>query len=105
MWIMNGNDHGSGRPDGQAISRNSTDAPRAAGRVRADSTPRGMLVADALALLSAEHRAVVLRSYYLGATTAQIAADLRIPEDTVKSRLHFALRDLRHALQAMGLAR
>jgi DNA-directed RNA polymerase specialized sigma24 family protein len=58
-----------------------------------------LLIADALAQLSAEHRAVVRRSYYLGWTTAQIADDLQIAECTVKLRLHFALRALRFTLQ------
>jgi RNA polymerase sigma-70 factor (ECF subfamily) len=56
-------------------------------------------IADALAQLSAEHRAVMRRSYYLGWTTAQIADDLQIAESTVKSRLHFAMRALRLSLQ------
>ena len=56
-------------------------------------------IADALAQLSAEHRAVMRRSYYLGWTTAQIADDLQIAEGTVKSRLHFATRALRLSLQ------
>ena len=58
-----------------------------------------LLIADALAQLSAEHRAVICRSYYLGWTTAQIAEDLQIAECTVNSRLHFALRALRLTLQ------
>ncbi|MEZ0363284.1 sigma-70 family RNA polymerase sigma factor [Mycobacterium sp. pUA109] len=62
-----------------------------------------MLVSDALAQLSAEHRAVVRRSYYQGWSTAQIAADLGIAEGTVKSRLHYALRALRQTLQEMGV--
>ena len=57
------------------------------------------LIAHALARLSAEHRAVIRRSYYLGWTTAQIAHDLHIGECTVKSRLHFALQALRLTLQ------
>jgi RNA polymerase sigma-70 factor, ECF subfamily len=61
------------------------------------------LVADAMAQLSAEHRAVVRRSYYYGWTTSQIADDLGIAEGTVKSRLHYALRALRQALQKMGV--
>jgi RNA polymerase sigma-70 factor, ECF subfamily len=61
------------------------------------------LIGDAMAQLSAEHRAVVGRSYYLGWTTAQIAADLGIAEGTVKSRLHYALRGLRQALLEMGV--
>ena len=58
-----------------------------------------LLIGDALAQLSAEHRAVVARAYYLGWTTMQIADDLQIAESTVKSRLHHALRALRLTLQ------
>jgi RNA polymerase sigma-70 factor, ECF subfamily len=61
------------------------------------------LVGDAMAQLSAEHRAVVGRSHYQGWTTAQIAADLGIAEGTVKARLHYALRELRQSLQEMGV--
>jgi RNA polymerase sigma-70 factor (ECF subfamily) len=39
-----------------------------------------MLIADAMTQLSAEHRAVIERSYYRGWTTAQIDADLGIAE-------------------------
>ncbi len=64
-----------------------------------------MLIAEAMAQLSPEHRAVVARSYYRGWTTAAIAADLGIAEGTVKSRLHYALRALRLTLQEMGVTR
>ena len=62
-----------------------------------------LLIGDTLARLSAEDRAVVLRSYYLGWTTAQIADDLQITEGTVKSRLHYAVRALRLTLQNLGV--
>ena len=62
-----------------------------------------LLIGDTLARLSAEDRAVVLRSYYLGWTTAQIADDLQIAEGTVKSRLHYAVRALRLTLQNLGV--
>ncbi|NDJ88545.1 sigma-70 family RNA polymerase sigma factor [Mycolicibacter kumamotonensis] len=64
-----------------------------------------MLVADAMAALSADHRAVLRRSYYQGWSTAQIATDLGIAEGTVKSRLHYALRALRTSLDEMGVTR
>jgi RNA polymerase sigma-70 factor (ECF subfamily) len=64
-----------------------------------------ILLAEVLARLSAAHRAVIRRSYYLGWTTAQIAHDLDIPEGTVKSRLHAAVRALRLSLQDMGVRR
>ncbi|MBS4728826.1 sigma-70 family RNA polymerase sigma factor [Mycobacterium sp. SM1] len=62
------------------------------------------LVADAIAQLPAEDRAIVSRAYYHGWTTGQIGADLGIADDTVKSRLHYALRTLRQTLLEMGVA-
>jgi RNA polymerase sigma-70 factor (ECF subfamily) len=44
--------------------------------------------------LSAEHRAVIWRSYYLGWSTAHIATDLQISECVVMRRLHDGLRAL-----------
>jgi RNA polymerase sigma-70 factor (ECF subfamily) len=64
-----------------------------------------LLIADAMAQLSTEHRAVIERSYYRGWTTVQIAADLEIAEGTVKSRLHYAVRALRLTLQEHGVTR
>ena len=61
------------------------------------------LIGDALAQLSAEHRDLIRRSYYEARTTAQIADDLQIAEATVKSRLHYAMRGLRRAVQEMGV--
>jgi RNA polymerase sigma-70 factor, ECF subfamily len=61
------------------------------------------LIADALAQLSAKHRAVIRRSYYEARTTAQIADDLQIAEATVKRRLHYAMRALRRAVQDRAL--
>ena len=58
-----------------------------------------LLIADALGQLSAEHRALIGRSYYLGWTTAQIADDLHVAESFVKSRLHVALRALQRTLE------
>jgi RNA polymerase sigma-70 factor (ECF subfamily) len=63
-----------------------------------------LLLADALAQLPADHRAVVRCAHYQGRTTAQIAADLHIAEETVKSRLHDALRALWPRLLEMGVA-
>ena len=51
-----------------------------------------LLLVEAMTQLSAEHQAVIERSYYRGWTTAQVAADLQIAEGTVRSRLHYACR-------------
>ena len=68
-----------------------------------NAAPDRSLIGDALARLSPQHRAVIRRSYYLGWTTARIADDLHIADDTVKSRLHHAMRALRLTLQEMGV--
>jgi RNA polymerase sigma-70 factor, ECF subfamily len=64
-----------------------------------------MLIEAALAQLSLEHRAVIVRAYYGGRSIAVIAAELGIPEGTVKSRLHYGLRALRLTLQEQGVTR
>lgn len=63
------------------------------------------ILSDALMSLSHDHRAAVVRAYYLGQTVAEIAAHEGIPEGTVKSRLHYAMRALRIALQERGVVR
>lgn len=63
------------------------------------------ILSDALMSLSLDHRVAVVRAYYLGQTVADIAAHEQIPEGTVKSRLHYALRALRIALQERGVVR
>jgi RNA polymerase sigma-70 factor, ECF subfamily len=86
----------------------SIDAAGAAERPSPDEVDAALdrlLLGDALAQLSTEHRAVIRRAYYLRWSTAQIAADLGIPEGTVKSRLHYAVRALRLTLQEMGVTR
>jgi RNA polymerase sigma-70 factor (ECF subfamily) len=50
-----------------------------------------------------EHRTAVVSAYYLGQTVAEIARREDVPEGTVKSRLHYALRAMRLALQERGV--
>ena len=60
-------------------------------------------VAEAVTTLTPEHRAVRLECYYRGRSVADTAERLGIPEGTVKSRTHYALRALRLALEEMGV--
>lgn len=79
------------------------DVPEPADSV--DSTDQLLLswvVADALSKLSPDHRAVLVECYYRGLPVAEAARRLDIPEGTVKSRTHYALRALRLALEEMG---
>ncbi|GAA1724891.1 sigma-70 family RNA polymerase sigma factor [Brachybacterium phenoliresistens] len=81
------------------------EAPEAEMRDATDAVFDQMLVEEALATLSEPHRAVVVRAYFGGMSTARIAQELTIPEGTVKSRMHYALRALRLALQERGVTR
>jgi RNA polymerase sigma-70 factor (ECF subfamily) len=64
-----------------------------------------ILLADALASLSPEHRVVIVDAYYLGRPLREVAERLGIPEGTVKSRLHYGVRALRLALEERGIVR
>ena len=80
------------------------DVPEAGDAVdSADQLLMTWLVADAVTSLSPDHRAVLVECYYRGSSVAQAAHRLGIPEGTVKSRTHYALRALRLALQEMGV--
>jgi RNA polymerase sigma-70 factor, ECF subfamily len=61
------------------------------------------LVADALATLSPDHRAVLVETYYRGHSVAEAGAVLGIPSGTVKSRTFYALRALRLSLEERGV--
>lgn len=57
-------------------------------------------VRQALLNLTPEHRIVLIQLYYRGASAAETAARIGVPEGTVKSRAHYALRALRTTLGA-----
>ena len=50
--------------------------------------------------LSIEHRAVVVLHHYLEMSLEDVAQTLGVPLGTVRSRLHYAMRALRSALEA-----
>ena len=78
----------------------------AAGWITEDAVDQALdavLVADALASLSQAHRAVLIECYYRGRTARQVAAELDLPAGTVRSRIHYALRAMRLALQERGV--
>jgi RNA polymerase sigma-70 factor, ECF subfamily len=85
------------------ISSNGSVARKEGGSDELNSTLDRTLVADAFKRLPAEHRAIVRRACFYGWSTAEISADLRIAEGTVKSRLHYALQTLQRTLREMGV--
>jgi RNA polymerase sigma-70 factor (ECF subfamily) len=80
------------------------DVPEVAGDdERTDQLLLSWVVADAFTRLSPEHRAVLIECYYRGASVAEASRRIGVPEGTVKSRTHYALRALRLALEEMGV--
>ena len=71
---------------------------------RTDRLLQSWVVAEAVTKLSPEHRAVLRECYYRGRSVADAARRLDVPEGTVKSRTHYALRALRLALEEMGVS-
>ncbi len=61
-----------------------------------------VVVLEALARLTPEHRTALVEVYYRGRTVDSIAASIGVPAGTVKSRLHYGLRHLRKILHAEG---
>lgn len=61
-------------------------------------------IAEALASLSPDHRAVLEETFFRGHSVAEAAAILGIPQGTVKSRSFHALRALRRTLVSRGVS-
>lgn len=63
-----------------------------------------LLISDALMALSAEHRGVLIETYYRGRSVTEAAEVLGVPPGTVKSRTFYALRALKLALAERGVS-
>jgi RNA polymerase sigma-70 factor (ECF subfamily) len=59
-------------------------------------------VEEAMRRIGEQHRQVLIETYYRGRPHAEVAAQLGVPEGTVKSRVYYGLRALRNALEEMG---
>ncbi len=66
---------------------------------RAEQRELGVIVRDGIANLSAKHQAVVVLYYLQGLSLQETAEVLGVRLGTVKSRLHYALRQLRGHLE------
>ena len=58
------------------------------------------IVLDALRRLSPAHRQIVIETFYFGTPTHITAARLGVPAGTARSRLHYALTQLRRQLES-----
>jgi RNA polymerase sigma-70 factor (ECF subfamily) len=64
---------------------------------------RLMTISDALHDLSAAHREALVETYFRGRTVGEAAEELGLPPGTVRSRVFYALRALRNALEERGV--
>ena len=68
-----------------------------------DKVLQSMTVSDALRQLSHSHREILIETYFRGRTVPEAAEALNLPLGTAKSRVYYALRALRTALQQRGV--
>jgi RNA polymerase sigma-70 factor (ECF subfamily) len=61
-------------------------------------------VEEALRLIGDEHRIALVEVHYKGRSYAEVAGDLGVPVGTVKSRVFYALKAMRLALEELGWA-
>jgi RNA polymerase sigma-70 factor (ECF subfamily) len=59
-------------------------------------------VEEALRMLSDEHRSALVEVHYLGRTYADVAEERGVPVGTIKSRVFYALKAMRLALEELG---
>jgi len=59
-------------------------------------------VEEALRRVGEEHRIALVEVHYKGRSYADVAADLNVPVGTVKSRVFYALKAVRLALEELG---
>ncbi|BBA97023.1 putative RNA polymerase ECF subfamily sigma factor [Actinacidiphila reveromycinica] len=64
---------------------------------------RLMTISDALQDLSAAHREALVETYFRGRTVNEAAEELGLPPGTVRSRVFYALRAARNALEERGV--
>jgi RNA polymerase sigma-70 factor, ECF subfamily len=64
-----------------------------------DQVLRRMTITSAFKALSPAHREIILATYYRGRTVPEAAEELGLPVGTAKSRVYYALRAMRAALE------
>jgi RNA polymerase sigma-70 factor (ECF subfamily) len=69
-----------------------------------DAALNAAIVMDALRSLTAPHRAILIDYFYRGRTAAEIAVERDLPPGTARSRVYYALRAMRLALQERGVS-
>lgn len=68
-----------------------------------DKALRLMAISEALDDLTEAHREIIVATYLKGRTANEAAAELGLPPGTVRSRVFYALRSLKLALEERGV--
>lgn len=68
-----------------------------------DRVLRTMMISEALGDLTEAHRQALVETYFKGRTVNEAAGVLGVPPGTVRSRVFYALRSLRLALEERGV--
>lgn len=69
-----------------------------------DQLLRRWTVEEAVRTLGADHRTAIVETYLRGRPYAEVAAELGVPVATLRSRVFYALKALRIAMEEMGVA-
>lgn len=87
-----------------AVASDGDEAERAAAATEdaIDQVLTGWQVEAALSAVAEEQRRVLVEVHWRGRPYAEVAAELGVPEGTVKSRVYYGLRAMRTALEAGG---
>ena len=87
-----------------AVASDGDEAGRAADVTEdaIDQVLTGWQVEVALGAVAEEQRRALVEVHWLGRPYAEVAAELGVPEGTVKSRVYYGLRAMRTALEAGG---
>lgn len=59
-------------------------------------------IEEALRSISEERRYAIVETYYKGRSYKELAAELGVPEGTLRSRVFYGMKALRVALEEMG---
>jgi RNA polymerase sigma-70 factor (ECF subfamily) len=59
-------------------------------------------IEEALRMVSEEHRHALVEVHYRGRSYGEVALEMRVPVGTIKSRVYYALKAMRLALEELG---
>ncbi|CCH30910.1 hypothetical protein BN6_36150 [Saccharothrix espanaensis DSM 44229] len=69
----------------------------------ADAALDRWLVEEALRRIGADHRVALVETYLRGRPYPEVAAELGVPQSTLRSRVYYGIKALRLALEEMGV--